>query len=104
MGGRTDAGWTPQTALHRACLQHLVGLHRIGEALQSDASEFTDLEQLAQQTSRIRLDDNSIRFGEFLQTCCKVRRLTHNSTLLSLTGSYEIANDNQSSANPDSDL
>jgi hypothetical protein len=66
-----------KTARNVALTQHLPSAHRPGDAPYLDDAEVAVVEEIADQPTGARGDDNSVRLGQALQTGGDVRRFAN---------------------------
>ena len=87
-----------------ALANHLEGVHRLRKAFHLDGAEVAVLEEMAQQTLRLRPDHDRAGFGQSLQARGEVRRLAHDAALLAFAGGDQIADDHQPCVDSDTNL
>ena len=71
-----------EATFHRTRSQRRPGSHRPCDALKVLCAKVLELEQIAQQSSCSLINHDSARFGDALQACREVRRLTDDAALL----------------------
>jgi hypothetical protein len=73
---------------------------RSGEAFEVLQAEIVELEQVPQQFSRALGDHDVVGFGNRLQPCGEVRRVTYDAALLRFSRAQEVAHDHDPGRDP----
>src|SRR4051794_31685103 len=90
-----------EPAFDGALTNHLIRMDRLRKAFHLDGAKITIFEKIADQLPRLRPDHDRVGFSKSLQPGGEVRRLAHDAALLPIAGGDQIANDDLSGADAD---
>ena len=94
-GGELGATKCLETALSAALTQGLPSMNRLCDTFERMIAKIGHLEQVTQEPAGARSDDDRSRFGQSLQTRCKIWCLAHHRLFLRGTLTDQIADDDK---------
>jgi hypothetical protein len=93
-----------EAAFHRTPPERSRGPRRPGDALEVFWSEVLQFEQIAEKPARALRNYDHVRLGNTLEPSGEVWGFADDATLLRLTRSDQVTNDNQAGGNADTGL
>src|SRR5215831_2642456 len=93
-----------EPALDTAWTRHLPNRHGAGDALHFDGTEIVILEEIADQPTRARGNDDGVRLGQGLQPRGEVRCFADDRLLLRRALADQIADDHEPGGDADARL